>query len=102
MPTRISESGLVVCVASAMWLAACSPHAVTPAPTVDYYRAHADEREAQMRKCASDPGALAKTAECENALQANNLEKRDSLRQLPPMNLPTGKEPTTAEPDSKP
>lgn len=65
-------------------LAGCVEQA---APTVEYYRSHADERQAQLAKCANDPGSLKDTAACVNALQAADLEKRDSLRSLPPMGL---------------
>jgi hypothetical protein len=73
----------------ALWQAACVPK---PAPTVDYYRAHAQEREAQMKRCANDPGSIGSSPACTNALQANELEKPDSIRTLPPMGLPMKKD----------
>ena len=57
------------------------------APTVEYFRAHEDERKAQLARCASDPGSLAESPGCVNAQQAADLERRDSLRDLPSMGL---------------
>jgi hypothetical protein len=57
------------------------------APTVEYFRAHREERVAQLARCANDPGSLATTPACVNAQQAADLEQRDSLRNLPSMGL---------------
>jgi len=78
-------------IAVSLMLSACGPGAMEPAPTVEYYRAHADEREAQMKVCANDPGTAAGNAACTNALEATQLEKNDNLRGLPPMGLPSEK-----------
>ena len=59
-----------------------------PAPTVEYFRAHPQERAAQLKQCADDPGSLQDSARCVNALQAKELERKDSLRTLPSMGLP--------------
>jgi len=75
--------GLVVTLGAA----ACAP-SPEPAPTVEYYRAHRAEREAQLDQCRNDPGRLAQTARCQNAKAAARLEDVGSLRQLPPMGLP--------------
>src|SRR5262249_55284961 len=71
----------------AMCIVGCTPETGAPAPTVEYFRMHAREREEQMQRCANDPGNLGKTSACVNALQASNMEKVDSLRNLPSMGL---------------
>jgi len=68
-------------------LSGCTQEAHAPAPTVEYYRAHAAEREAQLRACKSDPGALSETAHCVNAREAERIESVGSLRNLPSMGL---------------
>lgn len=68
-------------------LGGCTRSPDVTAPTVEYYRGNAAEREAQVQKCKSDPGALSKTAACVNALQAAELESVGSLRDLPSMGL---------------
>lgn len=67
------------------------------APTVEYFRAHENERKAQLVQCASDPGSLAESPGCVNAQQAADLERRDSLRDLPSMGLP--REPRSSPPE---
>lgn len=59
------------------------------APTVSYYRVHAQERSAEVAKCADDPGDLGKTPACVNARAAEVAEDLGSFRKLPPMGLPT-------------
>jgi len=58
-----------------------------PVSTVDYYRAHADVRDAKIRECANNPGALRDTPNCINAQRAGELEGIGSMRKLPPMGL---------------
>lgn len=55
--------------------------------TVDYYRAHPDERREKVSACANDPGALRDDPLCVNAREAEALESVGSLRSLPPMGL---------------
>lgn len=55
--------------------------------TVEYYRAHPQEREARILECKNDPGGLAHTPNCVNARQAARLEGPRSFRDLPPMGL---------------
>jgi hypothetical protein len=65
--------------------------ACAPAPevlTVSYYREHLDERDAQLKVCAENPGALRDTPNCINARESLRGEGRTSLRDLPPMDLP--------------
>ena len=57
------------------------------APTVEYFRGHPTERVAQLQRCANDPGSLADSPACVNAEQADALDRHDSLRNLPPMEL---------------
>ena len=62
--------------------------------TVEYYRAHAAERQRMVQSCANDPGALKSTPACINAREAARIEDVGSLRNLAPMGLP-------AKPDAK-
>jgi len=77
----------IVCV-----LAGCgeSPSA---AHTVDYYRAHAQERRARVKDCVNDPGSRGRTPDCINALEADRLEGIGSFKDLPPMELPVPEQP---------
>jgi hypothetical protein len=67
--------------------AACgrSPDAV---PTVEYYQAHIEERQARVRLCADDPGQLRDAPSCVNAREAARMEDIGRLHDLPPMGLP--------------
>jgi hypothetical protein len=67
--------------------AGCGSGTHEVAPTVDWYRAHADEREAQVRTCSADPAVHNDSANCANALRASELESVGSLRNLPSMGL---------------
>lgn len=58
------------------------------AHTVDYYRAHADERRVRVRDCVNDPGTEGRSPDCINALEADRLEGIGSFRELAPMQLP--------------
>ena len=71
-------------LALAILLAACQPKA----PSVSYYRAHADERKARAAQCADDPATARHDAACINALAAENAEGIGSFRNLPPLQLP--------------
>jgi hypothetical protein len=69
---------------------ACSPSSPPPSSlTVDYYRTHAEEREAELARCGNDPGGLGLTPACVNVREAARIEGVGSLRDLPPMGLPT-------------
>jgi hypothetical protein len=82
--------GIVVTIGSA----ACAPSPDPTHQTVEYYRANREAREARLAECSNDPGMLAKTPDCVNAREAGKLESIGSLRDLPPMQLPTGREPS--------
>jgi hypothetical protein len=65
-------------------LPACQPSA----PTVSYYRAHAEERRARVAQCADDPGRARNDPACINALAAERADGIGSYRNLPPLHLP--------------
>lgn len=65
-------------------LPGCQPKA----PTVSYYRAHAEERRARVTQCADDPAKARDQATCINALAAERAEGIGSYRNLPPLHLP--------------
>ena len=71
---------ILVCLVSA-----CAPR--NSEFTVDYYRAHADERRKKVEQCANDPGALRDDPLCVNAREAEAMESIGSLRSLPPIGL---------------
>lgn len=77
--------GIVVTISAA----ACAPSPDQPRFTVDYYRAHAPEREAKLAACENDRGGLGRTPDCANAREAARIEGVGSLRDLPPLDLPT-------------
>lgn len=83
--------GIVVTVSAAV---SCAP-APDQANTVTYYREHADERNAQLEKCADDPGSLGHQPDCVNAREAARLEGIGSQRDLPPLGLPAERKPST-------
>ena len=75
----------VLCVA----LAAGCAKAPSDAPTVSYYKAHAEERNVQLAKCTDDPGSLGRTPACVNAEAAAESADVGSFRNIPPMGLPS-------------
>lgn len=83
--------GIVVTVGAAV---SCAP-APDRANTVPYYREHAEQRDAQLRRCADDPGSLGQQPDCVNAREAARLEGIGSQRELPPLHLPADKKPAT-------
>jgi hypothetical protein len=56
--------------------------------TVEYFRAHAAERQAALGECVNDPGTLRQSPVCVNAREAARIEDVGSLRNLPPLGLP--------------
>lgn len=77
--------GIVVTISSA----ACAPSPDPVTHTVAYYREHTEARDAKVVVCSDDPGALGRTADCVNALEASRIEGIGSMRDLPPLGLPT-------------
>ena len=71
----------------ALLLAGCNRSLDDTGLTVEYFRAHAVERQATLRECANDPGTLRKSPVCVNAREAARIEDVGSLRDLPPMGL---------------
>ena len=83
--------GIVVTVGAAV---SCAP-APDPANTVTFYREHAEERDAALKRCADDPGSLGHKPDCVNAREAARLEGVGSLRDLRPLDLPVERKPST-------
>lgn len=57
-----------------------------PVQTVDWYKTHDTERKEMIVKCNSNPGELAASPYCINAITAANrltLEKRDYTKHEP-------------------
>jgi hypothetical protein len=67
--------------------AACTPDADVARHTVEEYRADAELRREVFAACANDPGTSGESADCVNAIEAERLESRGSLRDLPPVGL---------------
>jgi hypothetical protein len=86
--------GIVVTIISV----ACAPPPEQARMSVDYYRAHVEERDAKLAECTNDPGGMGATADCKNAKQAAQLESIGSQRDLPSLGLPTQPANTGEEP----
>jgi hypothetical protein len=67
--------------------AACTPGADVARHTVEEYRADAELRREVFAACANDPGTSGESADCVNAIEAERLDSRGSLRDLPPVGL---------------
>jgi hypothetical protein len=76
-----------VCVLLLGVFTGCAPAPEDSAQTVDYYRAHAKERQALVAKCVNDPGRLGNKPACINAQQAESIEGIGHFSDLPPMGL---------------
>ena len=72
---------------SALAAAACTQDVNVARHTVDEYRANAELRREVFAACTSDPGTRRETADCVNAIEAERLESRGSLRDVPPVGL---------------
>lgn len=44
-----------------------------PVQTVDWYKAHDDQRKVTLERCSNNPGELQETPNCVNALQAERV-----------------------------
>lgn len=66
---------------------ACTPEADVARHTVEEYRADAELRRQVFAECVNDPGTLGQTPDCVNAIEAERLESRGSLRDQPPIGL---------------
>jgi hypothetical protein len=69
-------------------LAGCNRSPDNTRLTVEYFRAHAAERQATLIECANDTGTLRNSPVCADAREAARIEDVGSLRNLPPMGLP--------------
>jgi len=67
-----------------MLCAGCVPKAT---PTVEYFRAHQDERVAQLHRCSNEAARSQGDPACVNAREAERIESVGSLRDLPPVGL---------------
>jgi hypothetical protein len=94
-PSLLAFPVLLFALGCAALVTGCAKPAEQPAHTVSYFREHANERAALVKKCADDPGTLGQTPACMNAMQAEADEGIGSTEKLPPMNL-SGKEPPPA------
>jgi hypothetical protein len=68
-------------------VAACTSDADVARHTVEEYRADPELRREVFAACANDPGTSGERADCVNAIEAERLESRGSLRDLPPVGL---------------
>lgn len=67
--------------------AACTSDADVAQHTVEEYRANAELRRGVFVACTNDPGTTGESADCINAIEAERLESRGPLRNLPPVGL---------------
>ena len=58
--------------ASLIALTACQK--IEETKTVEYYKAHADERKSKLAECGNNAGELSKTPNCINATKADASE----------------------------
>ena len=72
---------------SVFGVAACTPDADVARHTVEGYRADVELRREVFAACTNDPGTRGESADCVNAIEAERLESRGSLRDLPPVGL---------------
>ena len=77
--------GFVVTAVSA---AGCAPVPDLATQKVDYYTGHAKERQTMLEQCENNPGELASSPNCVNAMAAASLAGQGSLRTLPSLQLP--------------
>ena len=77
--------GFVVTAISAV---GCAPVPDRSTRTVDYYTGHAKERQTMVEECTNNPGELASSPNCINAMASARLAGQASLRTIPPLELP--------------
>ncbi|GGO83785.1 hypothetical protein GCM10011348_28370 [Marinobacterium nitratireducens] len=53
-----------------------------PVQTVDWYKAHDDDRTMVLGKCANNPGELQETPNCKNALEAEKHLTSGTLKKV--------------------
>ncbi len=79
-------SGLVVTLTSA---AACTPVPDRAMHSVEEYRHERSLRQEMVARCENDMQLRKSSADCLNALEAERREGIGSLRQLPPLAIPS-------------
>ncbi len=80
-------NGIGVAVTMLCLATACTRTEEESAQTVEYYRAHSEERRALVQACANDPARARNRPACINARAAEARESIGSLKDLPPMGL---------------
>ncbi len=75
-------------VVTAISAAGCAPVPDRSTRTVDYYTEHTQERQTMIDECKNDPGELAGSPNCVNAIDSARRGGQVSLRTLPPLELP--------------
>jgi hypothetical protein len=80
--------GFVVTAISAV---ACAPAPDRARYSVAEYRTNRELRQQELNRCTNDPGSLGKTPDCINVREAERIEGVGSLRELPPLQLPSKK-----------
>jgi hypothetical protein len=75
-------------VVTAISAAGCAPVPDRSTRTVDYYTGHTQERQTMIDECKNDPGELAGSPNCINAMASARRAGQASLRTLPPLELP--------------
>jgi hypothetical protein len=83
----VTLNGICVAVTMLFLATACTKTEEESAQTVDYYRAHSEERRALVLACANDPARARNRPACINARAAEARESIGSLKDLPPMGL---------------
>jgi hypothetical protein len=78
---------IFLAIAVILGAAACTRQPDVARHTVEEYRADKSLRQELFKKCANDPGTLAKTPDCINASKAERLESLGSLRNSGPIGL---------------
>lgn len=92
MAMRLITFVIIVLATLAGLVMSCAPQPPVARHTVAEYRADASLRRELFARCTNDPGGLGKTPDCVNAIEAERLESRGSLRDQAPIGLnPSGK-----------
>lgn len=82
---------VAILVVLVLVLAACHSSQHGPSHDVSYFKAHADERKAVIKRCANDPGTYAVESNCTNAFEADKqaMYTAPNSLQTPPDSLAT-------------
>lgn len=74
---------------TALALGACTQEPKSAAYTVDEYLAQPEMMEKKLQECANNPGETKNDPDCINVKTAAARHSLGSLRDLPPMDLPS-------------